>query len=206
MSLSRYDFDLKMAGDPSLALAGVDEAGRGPLAGPVVAAAVIFKPGAPLLEVNDSKCLAPSRREELFHQILQYSDWGLGVCDESKIDQINIYHATKYAMRQAVLALPRKPDLVIIDGNMKIDIPYRQETVVKGDLKSAAIGAASIIAKVYRDRWMEGLDEILPGYGFARHKGYATPEHLAALQKLGPSFYHRKTFAPVHELLQKAFL
>lgn len=206
MDLCRYEFDRQIAGGPGILVAGTDEAGRGPLAGPVVAAAVMFKPDAPFLGVNDSKALSPSTRLVLFREILSSADIGLGVADEATIDRINIYQATRLAMRQAVMALPRQPDLVLSDGNMTLEIPYRQESVVQGDLKSAVIGAASIVAKVYRDHWMEGLEPLFPDYGFGSHKGYATPEHLKALQSLGPTPFHRRTFAPVQELLQQKLL
>lgn len=202
---ARYAFDHACAGSETL-LAGVDEAGRGPLAGPVVACAVIFKPDAPLFPVNDSKALSSSLRERLYAQLLMHTDYGIGVSDEATIDQFNIYQATRLAMRQAVLALTRKPGLVLIDGNMKLDIPYRQAAVVKGDLKSAVIAAASIIAKVYRDAWMLRLDQTFPQYGFAEHKGYATPQHLLNLTTFGPSAVHRRSFAPVREHFQKVLL
>ncbi len=199
---ARYAFDQQCAGSATL-LAGVDEAGRGPLAGPVVACALIFKPGAPLFPVNDSKSLSASMRERLYQQLILHADYGIGVSDEATIDRINIYQATRRAMRQAILALSRKPELVLIDGNMKIDIPFRQAAIVKGDLKSAVIAAASIIAKVYRDAWMMRLDQTFPQYGFAEHKGYATPQHLQNLTTFGPSGVHRRSFSPVREHFQK---
>ena len=178
-------------------LAGVDEAGRGPLAGPVVAAAVILFRKHSLQGLNDSKQVAPSRRETLYRQILKNGAVGIGVVDEALIDEINIYQATRLAMKRAVLALSLTPAFLLIDGTMKIDLPLPQKAVVKGDAKSASIAAASIIAKVYRDAWMRDLDARYPGYGFKAHKGYGTALHLAKIKELGPCPVHRKSFSPV---------
>lgn len=184
-------------------LAGVDEAGRGPLAGPVVAAAVIFirKPAAP--ELDDSKQLSSKTREKLFPEICKHSLIGLGMASEAEIDAINIYQASRLAMKRALLSLTRTPDFVLIDGNAKLDIPLPQKTVIEGDAKSACIAAASIIAKVYRDRWMTYLDSLYPNYGFKTHKGYPTPAHLQIIIEKGPTPVHRKSFEPVRVSLGK---
>ena len=191
-------FDRKAVQGLSGWMAGVDEAGRGPLAGPVVAAAVILFRKTPLLGLDDSKKLAPALRETLFWEICRHGLVGVGVVHEDKIDQINIYQATRLAMKQAVLALTRTPDLLLIDGNLKLDIPLKQRAIIAGDRKSASIAAASIIAKVYRDAWMRHLDKLYPLYQFEKHKGYPTPEHLGNLRRQGPCPVHRKSFGPVH--------
>lgn len=182
----------------------MDEAGRGPLAGPVVAAAVIFtRPvaGNPIFfHLNDSKQVRPRIRQILFWEIVKIAVVGVGVVDEKRIDEINIYQATRLAMKQAVLSLSRTPDRVVIDGNMKLDLPIRQKAVTRGDRKSAAIAAASIVAKVYRDGWMIHLDGLYPGYEFGKHKGYGTRQHLAKLREKGPSPIHRKSFSPVRQI------
>jgi len=178
-------------------IAGVDEAGRGPLAGPVVAAAVILVRKKELSGLNDSKKVIPKTRERLFREIARQAVVGVGVVDEKQIDALNIYQATRLAMKRAVLALNRTPDLLLIDGNMKLDLPLAQRAIVKGDQKSASIAAASIIAKVFRDAWMRHLDELYPQYGFKDHKGYPTPVHLACLEREGPSPVHRQSFSPV---------
>ena len=189
-------------------LAGVDEVGRGPLAGPVVAAAVVFfrsgrlagLPAVGLAGLNDSKQLTPEAREKLFFPILQHAMVGIGISSEEDIDRLNIYQASRLAMRKAVLALPQTPSRLVIDGNMKLDLPLEQRAIVKGDQKSACIAAASIVAKVYRDAWMCHLDRLYPGYFFYKHKGYSTALHLKALRACGPSPVHRRSFLPVAEL------
>jgi len=178
-------------------MAGVDEAGRGPLAGPVVAAAVILIRKNDLPGLNDSKKVIPKIRERLFREIARQAVVGIGVVDEKQIDALNIYQATRLAMKRAVLALNRTPDLLLIDGNMKLDLPLAQRAIVKGDQKSASIAAASIIAKVFRDAWMLHLDKLYPEYRFKEHKGYPTPAHLTCLQREGPSPVHRQSFSPV---------
>ncbi|HXV27528.1 MAG TPA: ribonuclease HII [bacterium] len=201
MPRSLIAFDEGLARDFDGRMAGIDEAGRGPLAGPVVAAAVIFFRKNNLSRLNDSKKLMPKTREFLFREIAAQAIVGIGTVDEKQIDEINIYQATRLAMKRAVLALSRTPDLLLIDGNIKLDLPLTQQAIVKGDQKSAAIAAASIIAKVFRDACMNQLDLLYPQYGFKDHKGYATPGHLTSLQKEGPSPVHRKSFAPVRDLL-----
>ncbi len=187
----------------SLALiAGVDEVGRGPLAGPVVAAAVILDPAAPVGGLRDSKALSPARRETLAAQIRQYAlVWAVGRADVAEIDELNIFHATMLAMRRAVLGLTVPPQQVLVDGNRCPSLPYPARAIVKGDATVAAISAASILAKVVRDAEMCALDARYPAYGFARHKGYPTREHLLALDRLGPLPEHRRSFGPVRDRL-----
>ena len=183
-------------------LAGIDEAGRGPLAGPVVAAAVIFFRKPELPNLNDSKQVTALKRRNLYTEILKMALTGIGVADQSEIDVLNIYQATRLAMKRAVLALSVSPDFLLIDGNMKLDLPLKQLAVVKGDTKSASIAAASIIAKVYRDALMLRFDELYPGYDFKKHKGYPTPDHIKKMNALGPSPIHRTSFAPVRRCLE----
>lgn len=179
-------------------IAGVDEAGRGPLAGPVVAAAVILNPDIEIAGLTDSKLLTAVKREALFSRIQETAlAWGVGRADFDEIDRVNILQATLLAMQRAVFALSIKPSLVLIDGNQKPPLPYEVKTIVKGDLTEPAISAASIIAKVTRDHEMMCFDKAYPEYGFARHKGYGTAEHLAALKKYGPCPIHRRSFAGV---------
>ncbi len=198
-----FDREIHRPADELGLMAGVDEVGRGPLAGPVVAAAVIFRHDFDAQGLNDSKKVPPKIREKLFWEISKHSILGLGVVSELEIDAINIYQASRLAMRRAILSLPRTPDFILIDGNARIDIPLPQKTVVGGDAKSACIAAASIIAKVYRDAWMTYLDSLYPDYEFKQHKGYPTPFHLEIIRTKGPSAVHRKSFAPVREALEK---
>ena len=176
-------------------ICGIDEAGRGPLAGPVVAGAVILPADCEILWLNDSKKLSPEKRELLYDEIMEKaSAVGVGMASPARIDEINILQATYEAMREAVAALGVEPDLLLNDAVTIPGVTIRQVPIIKGDAKSVSIAAASIIAKVTRDRLMAQYDEILPGYGFARHKGYGSKEHIEALKKLGPSPIHRKTF------------
>ena len=185
-----------------LLVAGVDEVGRGPLAGPVVAAAVILDPARPIVGLADSKKLSEARREALAPIIREQAlAWALGRAEVEEIDAINILQASLLAMRRAVLALSVAPEFALIDGNRCPELPCPAEAVVKGDSRVAAISAASIIAKVARDHEMVALDAIYPGYGLAGHKGYPSPAHLAALNKLGVTTIHRRSFAPVRKLL-----
>ncbi len=195
-----FRFDERMGSPLTGALAGIDEAGRGPLAGPVVAAAVIFRRRVPLSGLNDSKKVSPTLREVLFKQILSHSLVGISAVSEQVIDRVNILQATRLAMREAVLALPKTPLLLLIDGKIRLDLPLPQVAIVRGDNQSAAIAAASIVAKVWRDHRMRAFDSIYPGYGFALHKGYPTPEHLKVLQSKGATVIHRKSFSPVRVL------
>ena len=176
---------------------GIDEAGRGPLAGPVVAAACVFPEGKKIEGIKDSKQLTPARRKELFWQILSQSLVGVGIVSEQEIDRINILQASLLAMRRAVFSLPITPDALLIDGPFKINWPLTQFPIIDGDDKVFSIGAASIVAKVTRDHLMNDYDLKYPQYGFRSHKGYPTPVHLRALETYGPSPIHRKTFAPV---------
>ncbi len=189
-------FDWEM---PAL-VAGVDEAGRGPLAGPVVAAAVILDDCQPIAGLADSKKLSAARREALYDEIRAKA---LCCCiaqaSVEEIDRLNILQATLLAMQRAVAGLRLKPGLVLVDGNRLPLLEMRAEAIVKGDAKVAAISAASILAKVTRDRGLEQLDRLHPQYGFIRHKGYGTPEHLQALRVHGPCPEHRRSFAPVAE-------
>ncbi|MFA7255489.1 MAG: ribonuclease HII [Candidatus Omnitrophota bacterium] len=180
-------------------LAGVDEAGRGPLAGPVVAAAVILVRPETLAGINDSKKISASLREELYVRIARSSIVGIGFADEKQIDELNIYEATRLAMKKAILNLPHTPSRLLIDGPMRLDLELEQKGVIHGDGKSASIAAASIVAKVFRDHWMRKLHDLYPAYGFHNHKGYGTAEHMQALKKKGPSPIHRHSFAPVRE-------
>lgn len=183
-------------------IAGVDEAGRGPLAGPVVAAAVILDDRNPIEGLADSKVLTARRREQLFEEIRAKAlCCAIAEASVEEIDSINILQATLLAMRRAVEGLRLKPSLVLVDGNRLPVLSMRAEAIVKGDSKVQAISAASILAKVTRDRWCAQLDAQYPQYGFAEHKGYGTAQHLAALQAHGACPEHRKTFAPVAKVL-----
>ena len=183
-------------------IAGVDEAGRGPLAGPVVAAAVILDPTVRIAGLGDSKRLSPQRRAELDLEIRERAaGYAVARADVDVIDAINILQATMQAMREAVARLDPAPDLVLVDGNRCPDVPCPVRAVVGGDATVAAIGAASILAKVARDREMIEMDRRYPEYGFARHKGYGTRAHRDALLRLGPSPIHRLSFAPVKSAL-----
>ena len=193
-----YQFELQAADRGFRKVAGIDEAGRGPLAGPVVAAAVILHPGLQLPGVNDSKKLTERKREQLFEQISQQAlAIGVGIVDAAEIDRINILQATRRAMLNAVHNLQESPDFLLIDGITTIDSPIRQLTIKQGDSRSASIAAASIIAKVTRDRMMLEYEQQFPGYGFAGHKGYGSSSHYSALRRLGPCPIHRTTFRGV---------
>ena len=182
----------------SLLIAGVDEVGRGPLAGPVVAAAVILDPSRPIEGLTDSKKLSEKQRERLFPIIQERAlAWALGRAEVEEIDELNILHASLLAMQRAVVALPIAPTHALIDGNRCPVLPCTSEAIVKGDLKEPAISAASILAKVVRDREMVELEQRYPGYGFAIHAGYPTPAHLRALSELCPCEVHRRSFGPV---------
>ncbi len=183
-------------------LAGVDEVGRGPLAGDVVAAAVILDPAAPIPGLADSKKLTEKRREQLFDEIRERAlSFAVARASVAEIDELNILHASLLAMKRAVEQLSLQPEYVLVDGNRKPDWDYPCDTVVKGDARVQAIAAASILAKVTRDREMVELDQRYPGYGLAGHKGYPTRAHLMALEEHGPTPIHRQSFAPVKQLL-----
>lgn len=176
-------------------ICGIDEAGRGPLAGPVAAGAVILPKDCRILYLNDSKKLSEKRREELFEEIKEKAvAWSVGIATPARIDEINILQATYEAMREAVGQLTVKPDVLLNDAVTIPDLDILQVPIIKGDAKSLSIAAASILAKVTRDHMMAGYEEMFPGYGFARHKGYGTAAHIAAIRELGPCPIHRRTF------------
>jgi len=202
MNEALFAFDQCRREKGFLLLAGVDEAGRGPWAGPVAAAAVVLKPDTRWPHLNDSKKLSPSRRESLFIEIKEQAHrWAIALVGSEIVDRKNILQATFQAMTEAVESL-ESPSLVLVDGNQRIlGLKIPQETVVKGDGKSASIAAASVLAKVARDRWMMEAHQTWPEYDFASHKGYGTPTHMEALRKFGPCPIHRKSFAPIRALL-----
>lgn len=184
-------------------IAGVDEVGRGPLCGPVVTAAVILDPNNPIAGLNDSKKLTEKKREALFVEIQTKAlAWCIARAEVEEIDRLNILQATMLAMQRAVQGLSIKPDLALIDGNRCPQLSIPSEAVVQGDGLVAEISAASILAKVSRDREMAILDQQYPGYGIAKHKGYPTPAHLKALQELGPTPIYRRSFGPVRRFLK----
>jgi ribonuclease HII len=185
-------------------VAGVDEVGRGPLAGDVVAAAVILDPENPIEGLDDSKKLTEKRREKLFVEIQQRAlSWSIARAGVQEIDELNILHASLLAMKRAVESLHTQPEHVLVDGNRLPKWRYAAEAVVKGDSRVKAIAAASILAKVTRDREMVEMETVYPGYGFAGHKGYPTKVHMEALDKLGPTPIHRRTFGPVRNKLEQ---
>ncbi len=185
--------------DPCLVrVAGVDEVGRGPLVGDVVTAAVILDPARPIIGLNDSKKLSEKKRLALYGEITDKAlAFAIGRCSPAEIDSLNILWATMLAMQRAVAGLSIQPGYVLVDGNRTPDFGVPAQAIVKGDSKVAEISAASILAKVTRDREMAELDLLLPNYGFAQHKGYPTAEHLARLQQFGATAYHRRSFRPV---------
>lgn len=191
----RWYIEKELQPPDTLWIAGVDEVGRGPLAGPVVAAAVIFPPGVYIQGVTDSKKLTSRQREILFPRIRkQSSSFGLGFLGPKEIDRLNILQASLRAMEEAVFRLEIKPDLVLVDGNRPVNLPFTQTCLIQGDRLSHAIGAASIIAKVVRDKLMESWDCRFPQYHFKKNKGYGTPDHLTALKRYGPCRLHRLSF------------
>ena len=190
--------------DGPVLLAGVDEAGRGPLAGPVFAAAVILDDLSPIKGLADSKKLSPLKRDKLYDQIRARAlCCSVAQASVEEIDRLNILQATMLAMQRAVQGLRLKPGKVLVDGNRLPVLDILAEAIVKGDSKVPCISAASILAKVERDRWCESIDQAFPKYGFAKHKGYGTAAHLSALQAHGPTIWHRRSFAPVTALLQQ---
>jgi ribonuclease HII len=202
MERNLWDYEIKARDKGYGFVAGVDEAGRGPLAGPVVAAAVVLTPSAVLEGLDDSKKLSPAKREELFPKI-QAMAHGVAVVNPEVIDEINILQAARLAMKQAVEKILSAPDLLLIDGNQKIDSPITQWAIVKGDAKSFSIAAASILAKVTRDRIMEDYHHLYPQYEFARHKGYGTQLHRELIAEHGPCPIHRRTFRGVTEYIHR---
>ncbi len=185
---------IRLTGGP---VAGIDEAGRGPLAGPVVAAAVVLDPDNIPPGIADSKLLDADVREDLYGKIMATSKVGVGIASVARIDRINILQATLWAMAQAVKALDPAPRLALVDGNRPPRLKCETRCIVQGDSKCLSIAAASIIAKVTRDRLMIALGKSFPAYGFERHKGYSTPEHQAAIERLGVTPHHRRSFRPV---------
>lgn len=188
-------------------ICGVDEAGRGPLVGAVVAGAVVLDPARPIAGLKDSKKLTAARREYLYEQIMQNAKaWGVGEASPAEIDNINILQATMLAMRRAIEDLSTRlgawPDKALIDGNRCPELPIAAEAIIKGDTKEPAISAASIVAKVTRDRQMMALHERHPEYGFAQHMGYPTEAHFAALKQFGACDQHRRSFSPVRKVLE----
>lgn len=190
-SIKKYEKEY----DTYLYICGIDEVGRGPLAGPVVACAVILPKDCDILYINDSKKLSAAKREELYDEIMEKAvSVGLGFVGPERIDEINILQATYEAMREAVSKLNPQPDLLLNDAVTIPGLPQKQVPIIKGDAKSISIGAASIVAKVTRDRLMEEYDRLFPQYGFASNKGYGSAEHIAAIKEYGPTPIHRKTF------------
>ncbi|KPB04347.1 ribonuclease HII [Bacillus sp. CHD6a] len=182
-------------------IAGIDEVGRGPLAGPVVAAAVILPEDFYLPGLTDSKKLSSQKREHFYHYIKEYAiSYGIGIVDSVAIDQVNIYEATKLAMIEAVKCLTETPDHLLIDA-MKLDLALEQTSIIKGDATSISIAAASVLAKETRDTYMKGLAKEFPQYGFDKNMGYGTREHLLALEEVGVTREHRRSFSPVKELV-----
>lgn len=199
-----FEFESKASHQGFKNIAGIDEAGRGPLAGPVVAAAVIFPFKVNIPGLNDSKKLSANKREELFPKIQEISvAFGLAVVDQKVIDKINILQAARLAMKQAVETLKITPGLLLIDGNQKIDSTLDQWAIVKGDSRSLSIAAASVLAKVTRDRIMDGYHKLYPQYEFNRHKGYGTRLHRNLIQEHGPCPIHRSTFKGVSEYIKR---
>lgn len=188
-------------GAPHKIVCGVDEVGRGPLAGPVIAAAVILNPALIPYDLNDSKKLSAKKREYLNEQVLACAECAYGEATLEEIDELNILHASMLAMQRAVKNLPRKVDHILVDGNRLPDFEAPATTIIKGDQKSVSIAAASIIAKIKRDFLMKKLAKIHPEYGWERNSGYGTREHMEALNLVGPSRFHRKSFAPIRDLM-----
>ncbi len=194
---SRYEREARQNG--WMRIAGLDEAGRGSLFGPVVAAAVILNPRRRIVGLDDSKKLTADRREELAARICEHSlAWAVAEIDAARIDAWNIYQASRQAMLAAVSQLSPLPDYLLLDA-IEIDLPIEQKALIHGDARSVSIAAASILAKVERDRRMTEFDEMYPQYGLAKHKGYGTPDHLEALRRHGPSPLHRFSYAPVRD-------
>lgn len=190
-SIKKYEKEY----DNYVYICGIDEVGRGPLAGPVVAGAVILPKDCDILYINDSKKLSAAKRDELYDEIMEKAvATGLGFVSPERIDEINILQATYEAMRQAIAQLNPQPDLLLNDAVTIPQVDIKQVPIIKGDAKSISIGAASIIAKVTRDRLMEEYDRMYPGYGFASNKGYGSADHIAAIKELGPTPIHRKSF------------
>lgn len=201
--LNLYQYEEKLYQEGYTYIAGVDEAGRGPLAGPVVAAAVILKKGAKLKYVNDSKQLTEKQREKALEEIKKHAvSISIAVSSVEEIDRINIYRATREAMLSAIDKLSIKPEFVLIDA-MPMEMLIPSLSIIKGDTLSISIAAASIVAKTTRDQYMIEMDKIFPEYQFKKHKGYGTKEHLELLQQYGPTPIHRKTYEPIKSMIKK---
>ena len=199
-SMLRYEKEIYAQGFQ--VIAGIDEVGRGPLAGPVVAAAVILPKGCKIKHLNDSKKIPKSKHEAIYHEVLEQAvAVGIGIKDAQVIDQVNIYEATKLAMLEALCKLEPQPQQLLIDA-MKLDTPIPQQSIIKGDANSLSIAAASIVAKVTRDRLMSDFDQTYPGYGFAKNAGYGTSEHLEGLNSLGITPIHRRSFEPIKSMMR----
>ncbi|MFT5128966.1 MAG: ribonuclease HII [Rhodothermales bacterium] len=198
-----YQFEAEAMAEGAMRVAGIDEAGRGPLAGPVVAAAVWLAPGMRIDGVNDSKQLSQTKRESLYDLLIAHDDvcYAIAVVDANEVDRINILQATYVAMRRAASALDPAADFLLVDGRPVPKLPLPSRSIIKGDAKSASIAAASILAKVHRDALMRAYDVEFPGYGFAKHKGYGTAVHLEALTRQGACPIHRRSFSPVARVL-----
>jgi len=204
VKLSLYQLDTRFRDQYGHLLAGVDEAGRGPWAGPVVSAAVILPPEVQIDGINDSKLLSPEKRSKLFDIIQQQAlAWAVGLAGPEVIDRINILQATYQTMRQAVADLRCQPDIVVVDGRLIPRFSARQVAFPRADGLSASVAAASILAKVTRDRLMVEAHKLYPQYGFDQHKGYGTPDHQKALARFGPCEIHRKSFAPIQALFSR---
>jgi len=202
--MNLMEYEIKATNQGFRNISGVDEAGRGPLAGPVVAAAVIFSPNIDIVDLDDSKKLSPKKREELFLEIKERATtYGVAVIGHRIIDEINILQAARLAMKQAVDQLNPIPDLLLIDGNQKIESTLDQWAIVKGDSKSLSIAAASVLAKVTRDRIMDDYHKLYPQYEFNRHKGYGTKLHRTLIQEYGPCPIHRSKFKGVSEYINR---
>ena len=202
INLPNFEFETKLHKQGYQNVAGVDEVGRGPLAGPVYAAAVILGPGKIPTGLNDSKKLSAKNRNSVLESILEYADISIASASEREIEQINILQASHLAMVRAVAGLKKKPGYVLVDGNLiPQDLRIPATAVIKGDARSLSIAAASIVAKVKRDLVMSDLAQHYPGYGWEKNAGYPTTEHLKALQDLGVTPHHRRTFKPVHNIL-----
>ena len=201
--MPNFTFETTALSQGHTLICGIDEAGRGPWAGPVVASAVILDPKNIPQGLNDSKKLNEAKREALFDPIMYSSKVGIGIVSAAEIDEINILQATFLAMQRAFDQLEIKPNLALIDGNRSPKLMCKTQTIIGGDAKSLSIAAASIIAKVARDRIMHQLDQTYPHYGFARHKGYGTAAHAAALAIHGPCAEHRKSFKPIALILSR---
>ena len=198
-----YDYENKLWQQGVTFIAGVDEAGRGPLAGPVVAAAVILKPNAKFTYVNDSKQLTEKQREKALIEIKEQAlAIGIGIVSVEEIERINIYRASREAMMSALAQLRIKPQMVLIDA-MPIELDTPSESIIKGDQKSISIAAASIVAKTTRDAYMIEMDKVFPRYGFKQHKGYPTKQHIEALKKYGYTPIHRKTYEPIKSMIKE---